>query len=141
MLRDPRDVVLSCFRRNFRANSATYEYATLEGTARHYDAVMRLVTRSLELLPLNVMRVPYAGLVADFDGVTQAMCARLGVPWTPSLRDFGATATARDAGTASAAQVRRGLFNGGGQWRKYETEMAPVLPILEPWLERWGMTA
>ena len=39
-LRDPRDVVLSCFRRRFRQNAAMAEFLTLEGAAHYYDAVM-----------------------------------------------------------------------------------------------------
>ncbi|HEY3888585.1 MAG TPA: sulfotransferase, partial [Caulobacteraceae bacterium] len=42
-LRDPRDVVLSGFRRRFGMNAAMYQLATLEGAAAYYDAVMRLV--------------------------------------------------------------------------------------------------
>jgi hypothetical protein len=67
------------------------------------------------------------------------MCAALGVPWTPALRDFGATAKVRGISTASAAQVGRGLYDGGGQWRRYEAQLAPVLPVLEPWVERLGI--
>jgi hypothetical protein len=31
--------------------------------------------------------------------------------------------------------VRRGLYDGGGQWRRFAAEMAPVLPILQPWID------
>ena len=41
--------------------------------------------------------------------------------------------------TPSAVQVRRGLYRGGeGQWRRYRDQMAPVLPILEPWIGPYG---
>jgi hypothetical protein len=40
--------------------------------------------------------------------------------------------------TASATQVRRGLYDGGGRWRRYESRLAPVLPTLAPWVERFG---
>lgn len=139
LLRDPRDIVLSCFRINFAANPATYEYCSLEGIARHYDAVMRLVTLSMERLPVNVHVVRYADLVTDFDTVTKGICAFLGVPWSASMREFDRTARARNVGTASVAQVRKGLFNGTGQWRRYERQLEPVLPILAPWLEKFGM--
>src|SRR5882724_4212272 len=36
-LRDPRDVVLSCFRRLFVVNDYVYEFHSLEGTAAFYD--------------------------------------------------------------------------------------------------------
>ena len=41
-LRDPRDVVLSCFRRQFGMNAQMYEFITLQGAAAYYDAVQRL---------------------------------------------------------------------------------------------------
>ena len=40
--RDPRDVVLSCFRRRFGMNPSMYQLLTLDGAAAYYDAVMRL---------------------------------------------------------------------------------------------------
>ena len=41
-VRDPRDVVLSCFRRRFGMTAETYELLSLENAARYYDKVMRL---------------------------------------------------------------------------------------------------
>ena len=49
-----------------------------------------------------------------------------------------ATAQRRGVGTASATQVRQGLFDGRGQWRRYAEQLAPALPILAPWVERYG---
>ena len=48
-------------------------------------------------------------------------------------------ARARQIRTPSANQVRRGLTREGfGQWKGYERQLAPVLPILEPWVRYWG---
>src|SRR5205823_7949719 len=44
--RDPRDVVLSCFRRRFRMNPAMYQMLTLDGAAHFYDAVMDFAERA-----------------------------------------------------------------------------------------------
>jgi hypothetical protein len=47
-----------------------------------------------------------------------------------------------DIRSVSAAQVRQGLYGGAvGQWRRYERELAPVLPILQPWVQRFGYPA
>jgi hypothetical protein len=44
--------------------------------------------------------------------------------------------------TASAAQVRRGLSRDGvGYWRRYREYLRPVLPVLAPWVERFGYPA
>ena len=136
--RDPRDVVLSCFRRHFRVNASTYQMAGLERAARHYDAVMRLVEVQLAVLPLPVHVVDYAALVGNFDETTRALAEFVGVPWTEAARDFSRTAAAREVRTVSAPQVRRGLFDGTRQWERYREQMAPVLPVLEPWVRKFG---
>lgn len=136
--RDPRDVVLSCFRRHFRVNASTFQMAGLERAARHYDAVMRLVERHLATLPLRVHVVDYAALVADFDATTSGLAEFVGLPWDESVRDFARTAARREVRTVSAAQVRRGLYDGTRQWERYREQLAPVLPLLEPWVRRFG---
>ena len=136
--RDPRDVVLSCFRQHFSMNPATYAFTTLDGAARHYDAVMRLTERYLAALPVDAHVVDYRDLVADFDGTTQKACAFIGVDWTQGARDFAATARRRRAASASAEQVQRPLYSGSGRWRRYRDQLEGVLPLLEPWVERFG---
>jgi tetratricopeptide (TPR) repeat protein len=136
--RDPRDVVLSCFRRHFRINPSTYEMTDLERAARHYDAVMRLVDLHLAVLPLPVHVMDYESLIGDFDGTTRALAEFIGVPWTEAAREFSRTAAAREVRTVSAPQVRRGLFEGTRQWERYREQLAPALPILEPWIRKFG---
>ncbi|HEX3917166.1 MAG TPA: sulfotransferase [Caulobacteraceae bacterium] len=138
-LRDPRDVVLSCFRRSFNMNAAMYAFNTLEGAARYYDAVMTAGEVYLEKLPFAVQRIRYEDLVADFDGQAGALCDFLGVPRTEALRDFAATAARRRVATPSSTQVGRGLYGEGvGQWRNYAEALAPALPILTRWVEKFG---
>lgn len=138
MRRDPRDVVWSCFRTNFTLTSATLEFTSLERTARHYAAMMTLIEAARERLPLAFHEVDYHALVRDFDSETRRLCAFLNLPWNESLRRFDRTAKARGVATASASQVRRGLFDGRGQWEPYARHFEPVMPILQPWIERFG---
>ncbi|MFZ4688619.1 MAG: sulfotransferase [Polymorphobacter sp.] len=138
MRRDPRDVILSCFRQNFAVSPIAFEFASLDRAARHYDALMQLQQHSLARMPNPVLELRYEALVADFDTVTQQLCAFLGVPWTEALRDFSETARRRNVNTASVAQVRRGLYNGGGQWQRFAAQLEPVLPALAPWIRAFG---
>ena len=57
MIRDPRDVILSCFRQRFRMNPSMFELLTLEGAARFYDQTMRLADLYRAKLPLNIRQV------------------------------------------------------------------------------------
>lgn len=141
MRRDPRDVVWSCFHTHFALTNAALDFTTLVGTARHYAAMMHLIELCRARLPLTVHEVRYEGLVRDFDAETQALCAFAGLPWSDALRQFGATAQRRGVATASAGQVRKGLYDGSGQWRPYARYFEQVLPILQPWIERFGYEA
>ena len=138
MRRDPRDVVWSCFRANFAPSPATAEYTSLERAARHYDSVMRTQEQFLAALPLERHELHYEALVADFDTETRRLTDFLGAEWTNDLRDFARTARRRGVSTMSAAQVAKPLYDGSRQWRRYEDQLRPILPILQPWVERLG---
>jgi tetratricopeptide (TPR) repeat protein len=138
-VRDPRDVVWSCFRNNFQINAMTYAFTDLADTAACYDACMEMVTVYRRVLPLNLMEVRHEALVADFDGVLARVCNFVGVDVTPEMADVATTTRRRVVRTPSAPQLREGLNTKGvGRWRKYEAELQPVLPILDRWVTRFG---
>jgi len=138
-VRDPRDVVLSCFRNNFQLNAMTYAFTDLAQTAACYDACMTMAEVYRRVLTLDLREVRHEPLVEDFDGELAAIAAFLGIEVTPSMADIAGTSASRIVRTPSAAQVRAGLNRRGlARWRAYEGELAPVLPALKPWVERWG---
>lgn len=140
-VRDPRDVALSCFRRRFGMNPAMYQFLTLEGAAAYYDAVMRLGVLYRDLLPLALREVRYERLVQDFASEAPAIAGFLGLDWTEAMADVAATARRREVDTPSSVQVAQGLYREGvAQWRRYEAQLSPVMPILEPWAARLGYT-
>lgn len=141
MRRDPRDVVLSCFRINFTPSSAAWSFSDLEETARHYNALMALIEASRERLPLAYHEVRYDQIVANFEPAIHALAGFIGIEWTDAFHSFDRTARKRGVQTASATQVRRGLYDGRGQWRRYADAMVPVMPVLSPWVERFGFEA
>lgn len=138
MRRDPRDIVLSCFRINFVPGTAAWAFSDLLETARHYDAMMRLIDACRERLPLAFHELRYDRLVSDFEPTVRALADFAGLEWTDDFKSFDRTASRRGVRTASETQVRKGLYNGGGQWRRYERHLAPTFPILAPWITRFG---
>jgi tetratricopeptide (TPR) repeat protein len=137
--RDPRDVVLSCFRRRFAMNGPTYQMLTLQGTADYYDTAMQLGERIGRDFPLAQLIVRQEGLVEDFDAVAREVCAFLGLEWTDAMRDFAARTRDRGIATPSGAQLAGGLSaEGVGHWRWYAKPMAVVMPTLQPWVDRFG---
>ena len=136
--RDPRDVVLSCFRHRFRMSAPMYELLTLQGTAAYYDTVMGVLVESLRVLPLATCLVRHEEVVSAFTREMQRVCEFLRLEWVPAMADFAPRAQHRTILTPSAAQLARGLnASGVGHWRRYETQLAPVLPLLAGWVSHF----
>jgi Tfp pilus assembly protein PilF len=121
MRRDPRDAVLSCFATRFAMSDPAQQLLTLAGAADLYAATMELTEATETAFGLFTEVCALEALAADFDKETKALCATLGIDWTPDLRPAG------DPGAY-----------GIGRWHDYEEQMAPVLPVLQPWIERFG---
>jgi tetratricopeptide (TPR) repeat protein len=138
-VRDPRDVVLSCFQQMFGLNSAMLQFLDLTAAASYYDQVMRLGVIWREKLPLDVLEVRYERIVVNFDAEVGALLEFLDLPWSGGLRNFHQTALKRTIRTPSATQVVQPLYDSAlGKWRNYEREIAPVRGLLDPWARRFG---
>jgi hypothetical protein len=138
-LRDPRDVVLSCFRRRFAMNAGMYEFTGLETTAAYYGAVMGLMDIYREKLALDLLEARHESLVADFEGEVRRICDFLGVEFREEMAGFARRAQAQNIDTPSSAQVARGLSAQGlAQWRRYTLQLEPVLAWLAPFVTRFG---
>jgi tetratricopeptide (TPR) repeat protein len=134
--RDPRDVVLSCYRQNFRANASTFQMTSLEGAARHFDAAMQLLQDNLARVGAegtDWFDLSYEPFVADFEANARRLVAFAGEDWNQAALNFSAAASQRKLRTASAQQVRGGLFDGSGKWKPYAAQLQPVMGLLERW--------
>ena len=138
-LRDPRDVVLSCFRRRFAFTREMYELLTLEGAAAYYDATMRLLELYRSKLSLPFHEIRHEDIISDFAGQTRAVCDFLEVDRNVVLTGYTERVQKSDLATPNAAQISRGIRREGmGQWRPYAEHMKPVMPLLQPWVEKFG---
>lgn len=134
-LRDPRDVVLSCFRRQFGMNAQMYELITLESAAIYYDVVQRLCDLYRQKLTLDVTIARHEDLLGNFAQEAQRLCAFLGLDYDPNMEQFSSHARERFIDTPSAAQVTRGLYTDAQRkWRNYKEQMSAVLPIVSEWV-------
>jgi Flp pilus assembly protein TadD len=138
--RDPRDVVWSCFRRHFEIdNAAMFDLLTLERAAAFYDSIMHLMELCRPMFAEPFVTHRYEDMIADFDGSVGALCRALNVPFDPKMREFHAGITAQDIRSPSATQVTRKLYGeAAGQWSRYREHLAPILPILAPWIAKFG---
>jgi len=139
-LRHPCDVVLSCFMQNFELNNTMANFCTLADTVAMYTRTMDLWQMYRQQLPLEVHTVRYEDVVDDFDHEVRALCDFLGVPWKDELREFDAKALQRGRiNTPSYEQVSQPIYRQARyRWERYREQLAPYLPILQPYVERFG---
>ena len=142
-LRHPCDVLLSCFMSNFRLNSAMANFLRLEDAAAFYDLNFRHWERSRALFGINVHSVVYERLVDNVEAEIRPLFDFLELDWHDAALDHQQTAKTRGLiTTASYAQVTEPIYTrAAGRWERYRRHLEPVLPVLAPWIERFGYTA
>ncbi|HTT96553.1 MAG TPA: sulfotransferase [Rhizomicrobium sp.] len=141
-IRDPRDVVFSCYRRPFAVNTTMVEFLDLVDGAKMYASIMALSEIYREKLTLNIFDHYYEDMVTNFEPRVRAVCDFVGLEWSDSMRDFNKRASVASIDSPSATQIRRPLYGEGiGQWRKYAEQLQPMMPVLRPWVERFGYSA
>lgn len=138
-LRDPRDVVLSCFQKRLAPNGFSYEMRTLEGAARLYAAYMSLVRTYRARLPVPILDHRHEALLADVERSVREVCAFINLDYRPEMIGFAEAARAGRVMSQSSRQLGEGLTTrGAGRWRRYASQLQPILPILAPWVEAYG---
>jgi hypothetical protein len=139
-LRHPCDVVLSCFITKFRMNGGMANFVRMDTAAKLYDLSFGYFEQARQLVPLPIHTVRYEKLVADTAGELREIADFLGIAWTDALLDHQSTARGREnIKTASYSQVVEPIYTrAAGRWENYRKHLEPVLPILEPWVRKFG---
>ena len=139
-LRHPCDVVLSCYVTNFKPNNAMSSFLHLDTAAELYDLSFGMFEKARELLKAPVHVLTYEKLVEDRDRELRPLLDFLGLEWDERVLDHESTARARGhIKTASYAQVVEPIYRrSAGRWQNYRKHLEPVLPVLEPWVARFG---
>jgi tetratricopeptide (TPR) repeat protein len=128
--RDPVDTCLSCFSYLFAGRQAfTYD---LEELGRYYRAYHGLMAHWRETLsPERLLEIDYETLVAEPETEVAQLLTHCGLAWDDACLAFHRTE--RSVRTASANQVRQPLYASAvGRWRRYESELQPLLEALGP---------
>jgi tetratricopeptide (TPR) repeat protein len=135
LTRHPLDVVLSVY-----SNLLTHGYYcayALETAATHYALVMDLVQHYRSELSLRYMPVRYEDIVDDQEASIRRVLDFVGEEFDPGCLAFHENR--RYARTASYAQVSEKLYDRSRyRYRNYLPHLKPIIPILEPVIERLG---
>jgi hypothetical protein len=138
-LRDPRDTCLSCVMQRFQFSDAMVNFFELERTATTYVAVMELWLQYRDTLSLPWLEYRYEDLVEDFGGTLREVLHFIGLPWHEDVMAYGELAKEQVITTPSYRQVTREIDkSAAGRWRRYQGELSPILPVLQPLVRAFG---
>lgn len=127
--RDARATCLSIFKTSFRGEGHRYAYDLAE-LADFHNLYLDIMDHWHEVLPGAVHDVRYEDFVADQEGQSRALIARLGLEWNDTVLAFHETD--RPVRTASAGQVRQPMYKGSVElWKRYGDRLTPLLERLE----------
>lgn len=142
-VRHPCDVLLSCYVTNFRLNDGMANFVDLHTAADLYDISFSYFDRVQELMPTPTHTIIYENVVADRTRELRGLFDFLGLDWHDAVLDHESTAKARGRiKTASYAQVVEPIYKrSAGRWHNYRKHLEPIIPILKPWIEKFGYEA
>jgi tetratricopeptide (TPR) repeat protein len=142
VIRHPCDVLLSCFMQNFRAPELALLCRDLPTLASTYAQAFGYWYSQWPLLRPHSYELRYERLTAEFAPEVHRLADFLQLPWNEAMLAPGAQARAKGfVSTPSYAQVLEPVTSRSvGRWQHYQRQFSEVLPILMPWIERWGYT-
>lgn len=140
-LRDPRDVVLSCFFQNIPLNATNVNFLSFERLAKHYADLMDIWLAVREWDGFAWLETRYEDLVADLEKEGRRCTEFLGLTWHESQNHFYEPSGRKQLYSPTYQDVTRPVYTRSvARWHAYEKYLAPIAPALEPYCRAFGYT-
>jgi len=138
-LRDPRDVVISCYFQNLPLNVISINFLSLERIAQHYVDLMTVWLAVREWEDFAWIETRYEDTVADLEKEGRRVTDFLGLTWTDAQARFQEKSSRKKLYSPTYHDVTRPVHSRSvARWRSYEKHLAPVLSLLEPFCRAFG---
>jgi len=139
-LRDPRDVVVSCYLQYLPLNPTTTAFLTWDSTARRYALDLGMWLRHRPLLDRETwMEIRYEDLVHDLPGAARGALAFLNLPWEEAVLAYRDRLAGKTVHSPTYLDVAKPVYRGAiGRWRNYARWLEPSLPMLERFVKEFG---
>jgi tetratricopeptide (TPR) repeat protein len=139
-LRHPCDVLMSCYMQPFRSPAFMVLCSSLERLARGYVDAFEQWFHHAEIFAPHVLEWRYESVVERFDEHVAKLGQFLDIDDATPMTRFAEHARAKGyISTPSYAQVTEGIHRKAvNRWHAYRDLFEPVLPILQPMMERLG---
>lgn len=140
-LRDPRDVVLSCYFQNIPLNATNVNFLSFERLAKHYGDLMDVWLAAREWDGFAWLETRYEDLVSNLEKEGRRVTEFLGLSWDEQQSRFYEKSLQKQLYSPTYQDVTRPVYaRSVARWRSYERHLAGILPALEPYCRRLGYT-
>ncbi len=138
-LRDPRDVIISCFFLNIMLNATNVNFLSLERTAKHYADLMDVWLRVRELGGFDWIESRYEDMVENVETEGRKVTEFLGLAWHPDQARSHETARRKVLYAPTYHDVTQPVYKRAvGRWERYAEALAPVQAKLAPYCRAFG---
>jgi len=140
-LRDPRDVVLSCYFQNIPLNTVNVNFLTWERLAKHYADLMDVWLAVRQWEGFSWIETRYEDVVADLEKEGRRVTEFLGLSWDPEQMRFYEKSRLKQMYSPTYQDVTRPVYTRSvARWVAYEKYLAPILPLLDRYCRTFGYT-
>jgi tetratricopeptide (TPR) repeat protein len=138
-LRDPRDIIISCYFQNIPRDWAIAGFSSLERTARFYSDCMDVWMRLRELDGFDWIETRYEDVVGNLEAEGRRVTNFLGLPWHEGQATYYETASRRFVHSPTYNEVTKPVYNRAvGRWEHYAEALAPLQPGLAKYCKAFG---
>lgn len=138
-LRDPRDVVVSCYFQNLRLNATNANFLSLERTAKHYSDLMDVWLRMRELGGFDWIETRYEDIVANLESEGRRVTEFLGLSWHPQQAAYHETNRKKFVFSPTYNEATRPVYKSAvGRWKNYAEALSPLQEQLAPYCRILG---
>ena len=133
VMRDPRDVCLSCFMQVMTPTSTTIHLLNWEKLINLYTHTLEWWITIKKQLTLDYHEFRYEDAISNFEPTFREVFNFLGLEWTTAANDFHLRAAKKFISSPSFNQVSQPLYSSSvARWKHYEKEFTDVNSKLQP---------
>jgi tetratricopeptide (TPR) repeat protein len=138
-LRDPRDVVLSCFMQKVPLTPISCNWLTLADAAQYYARMMKTWLTVRSLTPTPWLEFRYEDVVVDLERDARKILEFLGLPWDDKVLKFYEHAREKVVRSPTYKDVTQPVYQRAvGRWQHYAQHFEPILEKLQPFVKEFG---
>ncbi len=140
-LRDPRDVVISCFFQNLMLTPTNANFLSLERTAKHYADLMDVWLRMRELGGFDWLESRYEDVVTDLETEGRKVTQFCGLSWHPNQASHHEQARNKVLFAPTFSDVAQPVHQRAvGRWQHYAEALEPLQNRLALYGKAFGYT-